>query len=132
MRGTWKTDDDSGGRGALVVGVIAAVILASSGAVSAAVSALVTAVLIITGCTIGLAILGVVALIVHRARQDRPGRPIPPRAVYEVPREQPAVLKASRPRPAAIESPRELHLNLHLTITPEQLGRIIRNYTEGE
>ena len=70
--GTWQT---TGGGGGLVLAVIAAAVLIGSGAASAAVSALVT-VLIIVGAVIALAVLGVIAWLVHRARQDRRDRQV--------------------------------------------------------
>ena len=71
MRGTWQTTGGGGGGGGLALAVIAAAVLIGSGAVSAAVSALVT-ILIITGSVIALAVLGVIAWLVHRARRRRP------------------------------------------------------------
>jgi len=73
MRGTWQTTDSGGG--GLALAVIAAAVLIGSGAVSAAVSALVT-ILIITGSVIALAVPGVIAWLVHRARRDRRARQV--------------------------------------------------------
>jgi hypothetical protein len=126
VRGTWQTTD-SGGGGGLVLVVIAAVILAGSGAASAIASALVT-LLIVIGALIVLAVLGGTAWLVHRARSDRPGRPIAAPVMYPLPPGPRPRLEGSR-KPA-IGPGREVHL--HLNVSPDQLAAILRHYTEGE
>ena len=108
------------GGGELVLAVIAAAVLIGSGALSALASAL-TTILIITGCTIGIAVLGGIAFLVYRARQDRPGPPIAARPVYRLPPEpRPSLEAPSRP---ALEPGREIHLHLH-GLTPDQIAAV--------
>jgi hypothetical protein len=126
MRGTWQTTDSGGGSGGLVLAVIAAAVLVGSGAASAIASALVT-ILIIVAVVIALAVVGVAALLVHRARQDRPGRTITARPVYQLPAEVRPHLEASG-RPA-IEPGREVHLHFHIA-DPAEAAAIIRTATE--
>ena len=125
MRGTWQTTDSGGG--GLVLAVIAAAVLLGSGAASAVASAVVT-ILIIVAVVVVLAVAGLVALLVYRTRQDRPGRPIVARPVYQLPPEVQPHLEGSR-KPA-IEPGRELHL--HLNVTPDQLAAIVRHHTEED
>jgi hypothetical protein len=147
VRGTWQTTDSGGG--GLVLVVIIAALAVGSGAASAAVSALVT-IAIVLAAVIGLAVLGAAAVLVHRARSDRPGRPIPARVVSRVPPEsrpqlevshisavrktsaqsRPAGGEITHPDYAAIEPPREIHV--HLNVSPDQLAAILRHYTEEE
>jgi hypothetical protein len=122
--GTWQT---TGGGGRLVLAVIAAAVLIGSGAASAIASALVT-ILIVIGSIIGLAVLGGIAWLVYRARQDRPGRPIVSPAVYRLPPGAPPRLQG--PGRPALEPGRELHL--HLTVSADQLAAIMRHYTEED
>ena len=110
MRGTWQTTGGGGGGGGgLALAVIAAAVLIGSGAVSAAVSALVT-VAIIVGAVLVLAVAGVVAWLVYRARSvpapsDRPGRPVAAPVAYQLPPEvRPQLEESHKP---AIEPPRE-------------------------
>ncbi|HEY1323214.1 MAG TPA: hypothetical protein VGF32_23350 [Streptosporangiaceae bacterium] len=72
--GTWKSTGGGGGGLVLVLVVVAALAI-GSGAVSAAVSALVTIVIVIA-CLAVAAVAGGIALLVYRARSDRPGRPL--------------------------------------------------------
>jgi hypothetical protein len=127
MRGTWQTTDGGGGGGAVVF-MVAAVLLLGSGAASAIASA-VTAVLIITGVVIVVAAAVIIALLVHRARSDRP------RAVYSA-RPIPRAGGAERPGlpepcKAAIEPPREVHLHFH-TADPAEAAEIIRTAIPGQ
>jgi hypothetical protein len=119
VRGTWQTTDSGGG--GLVLVVIVAAVLVGSGAVSAIVHALVM-ILIIIGCTIGLAAVAGIAWLVHQARQDRPGRPISAPPMYQVPPDPRPRLEGSHNR--AIEPAREIHLHLH-GLTPDQLAAIV-------
>ena len=80
--GTWQTT--GGGGGGLVLAVIAAAILVGSGAASAIASALVTVVVIVAVILV-LAVVGVVALLVYRARQNGPGRPTTARPIAQLP-----------------------------------------------
>jgi hypothetical protein len=137
------THGPQGGGGTLLA-VIAAAVLIGSGAAPAAVSALVT-IVIVTGCVIGLAVLGGIALLVYRARSivrltrktptrsERPGRPIPARPVYQLPPERAPQLEESHkpaiePRPEnhfpAIEPP-QLHLHFH-GMSPAEVAEAIR------
>jgi hypothetical protein len=127
MRGTWQTTDSGGGPGVgLVLAVIAAAVLIGSGAASAIASALVT-ILIITGCIMTLAVLGSIAWIVHRARQDRPGRPIAVRPVYRLPSQPRPGLEASS-RPALEPGRGGQHLHLHLDgADPQVIAAIMRH-----
>jgi hypothetical protein len=123
--GTWQT---SGGGGGLVLAIIVAVVLIGSGPAIA--SALVTVAIIVASVLV-LAIIGVIAWLVHRersgpARSDRPGRPITARPVCQVPPEVRPQLE--EPHKPAIEPPREIHL--HLNVSPDQLAAILRHYTE--
>ena len=130
MRGTWQgsgTWQTASGGGRLVLVLIATAVLLGSGAASAIASALVT-IAIITGSIIGLAVLGGIAWLVYRARQDRPGRPITARPVYRLPPEvRPHLEASSRP---ALEPGREVHL--HFNVTPDQLAAILRHHAEEE
>jgi hypothetical protein len=124
VRGTWQTT--SGGGGGLVLAVIAVAVLIGSGAAAAIASALVT-IAIITGVVIVLAVAGVVALLVYRTRQDRPGRPIAARPVYQVGPEMRPHLEGSYK--TALE-PREIHLHFH-TADPAEAAAIIRTAIPG-
>lgn len=119
------------GGGTLVLIIIAAIAV-GSGAASAAVSALVTIVAIVTGCVLGLAVLGGIAWLVYRARSgpgrpDRPGRPISAPVVYRLPPETRSQLE--EPSKPAIEPPRETHLHFH--VSAAELAAIMRRY-DGE
>lgn len=94
MRGTWQTTD-GGSSGGVIVAVIVALIVVGSGAASAMARALVT-ILIIIGSIIGLAVLGGIAWLIWRARQDRPGRPIEARPVVQLPLNPRPQLEVSR------------------------------------
>lgn len=130
MRGTWQTTDGGGGPGGgLVLIVIIAALAIGSGAASAIASALVT-ILIITCCIMALAVLGVIAWIVHRARQDRPGRPIAVRPVYRIPPEVRPHLEG--PHRPALEPPRnELHLHFH-DMNPAEVAEAIRQASQRD
>jgi hypothetical protein len=128
MRGTWQTTSGGGG---LILAVIAAVVLIGSGAVSAAAGALASllvTVLIVVASLITLAVLGAVAGLVYRARQDPPGRPIGARTVSQLPPVSRSGLEGSYK--SAIGAGREVHL--HLNVTPDQLAAILRNHTEED
>ena len=104
--GTWQTT--GGGGGGLVLAVIAAAILVGSGAASAIASALVTVVIIVAVILV-LAVVGVVALLVHRARQNGPGRPITARPIAQLlPEVRPRLEDSHKP---AIGPGREIHLH---------------------
>jgi hypothetical protein len=130
MRGTWQTTSGGGGGsgGGLVLAVIAAAVLLGSGAASAIASALVI-VAIIVAVAVALAVAAGIALLVYRARQDRPGQPIAARPVYQLAAEEvrPHLDASGRP---AIEPPREVHLSL--TVTPDQLAAIMRYHHTGD
>ena len=129
MRGTWQTTGGSGGGsgGLVLVAVLVAAALIGSGAASAAVHAL-EVVLIVVGVVAVLAVAGGIAVLVWRARSDRRGRPVSARPVVQAPRERPAPLRGSQPRPA-VEPPRS-EVHLHLNVDPDQLAAIVRHYTE--
>lgn len=133
MKGTWQTTD-SGGRGGLVlIAVIAAAALIGSGAASAAVSALVTIVAIVTGCVVGLAVLGGIAWLVYRARSDRSivrlTRKTPTGASKKLltPEVRPQLEESHKP--AAIGPGREVHY--HFNVSAAELAAIMRRY-DGE
>jgi hypothetical protein len=147
--GTWKTTGGGGSGGGLVLIVVIAALALGSGAASAIASA-VEVILITTAIVVGLAVAGVVGLLVYRARSDRPGRPVAAPVVYELPPEVRPQLEESHISAApeirngasdlgpelchgvaqlrAIEPPREIHL--HLNVSPDQLAAIMRHYTE--
>ncbi len=128
--GTWQTS--GGGGGGLVLVVIGAALAVGSGAASAAASALVTIVAIVAGCVTGLAVLGGVAWLVHRARSgparsDRPGQAINAPVVSPV---GPAARRElSEPYKPAIGPARETHLHFH--VSAAELAAIMRRY-DGE
>ncbi len=111
---------------ALAVVIIAALAI-GSGAASAAVSALVTIVAIVTGCLVGLAVLGGIAWLVCRARSDRPGATIAARPVYQLPPESRPELEESH-KPAAIGPGREVHYHFH--VSAAELAAIMRHAGE--
>lgn len=129
VKGTWQTTDHGGG--GLVLVLIAVAVVIGSGAASAAASAvasLLVTVAIVLGCIVGVAVLGVIAWLVYRARQDRPGRPIEARPIAQLPpNPRPQLEGSDKP---AIGPGRELHL--HLNVTPDQLAAILRHYTDEE
>ena len=133
MRGTWQTTGSggSGGGGLVLAVVIVAAIALGSGAVSAAASAvasLLVTLAIVLGGVVTLAVLGGVAFLVWRSRQDRPGRPIAARLMYPVPpAARPELEDSGKP---AIGPGREVHL--HLNVSPDQLAAIVRHYTEED
>jgi hypothetical protein len=141
MRGTWQgggTWQGSGGGGLVLVVVIAALAI---GAAPAAASALVTIVAIVTGCVIGLAVLGGAALLVYRARSEGRRRTIAAPAVSRIgsaPRpELSKTYKAGAPEIGngiadlrAIEPPREIHIHFHVT-DPAEAAAIIRTALPG-
>jgi hypothetical protein len=102
VKGTWQTTGSSGRGGGVVVAVIAAAWLIGSGALSAIVHAL-AVVIIILGRTVALAVLGGVAVLILRTRQDHAGAPIAGRVVSPAPRPQATPLAASQPVPPVIE-----------------------------
>lgn len=126
MRGTWQTTSGGGGGGLVLV---AALILIGSGAVSAAASAIATLLVtlaIVLGSLIVLAVLGGIAVLIYRARSDRPGRPIAAPVVSPLPPvSRPRLEEPSKP---AIGPAREVHL--HLNVSADQLAAIMRHYTE--
>jgi hypothetical protein len=69
------------------------------------------------------------SLLAHRARQERPGRPITARPVYRLPPATAQRLEAAQP--PAIEAPRnELHLHFH-GMNPAEVAEAIRQASEG-
>jgi hypothetical protein len=90
MRGTWQTTDSGSGNIAPVVAIIAAAAVIGSGAVSAIVHAI-AIVIVVIGCTIALAIVGLVAGAVMVLRQGR---------------EHGAILDATRPERLAAATAR--------------------------
>jgi hypothetical protein len=125
MRGTWQTTDSGGGSGGVALAVIAAVVLIG-GAGSAIASALVTFA-ITAAAVITVAVLAAVAVLVYRARQDRPGRPIAAPVVSRLPPVQrPRLEEPSKP---AIGAPRR-EVHFHLNVSPGELAAIMRHYTE--
>jgi hypothetical protein len=86
VKGTWQTTS-SGPGGGLIVAIIVVLIVAGSGAASAIASAIVT-ILIIAAAVIALAVIGGIAVLVYRARSDRPRRPIALTAMVRNPPER--------------------------------------------
>ena len=120
MKGTWQTTDSSGSSG-LVLAVIAAAVLIGSGALTAIVHAVVM-ILIMLGCTVALAVVGGIALLVYRTRSDALRRPIPARPVVQLPPgTRPGLEESSKP---VIEPARELHVHFH-GLTPGQIAAIV-------
>jgi pimeloyl-ACP methyl ester carboxylesterase len=70
--------------------------------------------------------IGGIALLVYRPRRDRPGRPIPAPAMYQLPPAAPQDLED--PQRPAIEPGREIHL--HLNVSPGQLAVILRHHSK--
>ena len=122
MRGTWQTTGSSGSGVGLA---ILAAVLIGSGALTTTVHAI-EVILIVTGCTIALAVIGGIALLVYRARQNPPGRPIaaPPMSRLAT-AERPQLEVSHKP---AIGPASEVHL--HLNVSPDQVAAIVRHYTE--
>lgn len=87
-------------------------------------------IVIVAGCVTAAAVIAGAAVLMHRARRsDRPGRPITGPAVVQMPRERPAAVEASQPRPA-IEPPRnELHLHFH-GVSAAEVAEAIRQASE--
>jgi hypothetical protein len=131
MKGTWQTTGSSGLSGGVILAVIAAVWLIGSGALSAIVHAI-AVVLIIFGCTIAVAVLGLVAALIMRTRSDRLTAPISGRVVPSVPPE-PAPQLTEPYKPAAIEptTRNELHLHFH-GMTRAEVGDAIRDASRKE
>ena len=96
--------------------------------VSSAITGTLAAVLVVIACTIGLAVLGGIAWLVYRVRQDHPGRPIAARPVYQLsPGRRPRLEAPQRP---ALEPPRnELHLHFH-GMNPTEVAEAIRHSTK--
>lgn len=120
-----------GSSSGLALAVIAAVVLIGSGAVSAAASAIVSllvTIAIVLGSLLGLAVLAGIALLVHRARSDRPGRPIAARLMYPVPPAARPELEV--PDKPAIEPARETHLHFH--VSAAELAAIMRHHLKED
>jgi hypothetical protein len=90
MKGTWQTTGGGSGNIAPTVAIIAAAVVIGSGAVSAIVHAI-AVVIVVIGCTIALAIVGLVAGAVMVLRQGR---------------EHGAMLEATRPERLAAATAR--------------------------
>ena len=120
---------DPGGGGGLVLAVIAAAVLLGSGAASAIASALVT-ILIIAAVVLVLAVAGGIAWLIYRARQDRPGRPIAARPVYQLPPEARPRLEDSQSGHRA--AAREVHLHFHGLPDDGTAGIIRQALTESD
>lgn len=143
MRGTWQTTD-SGGGGLVLIAVIVAAAVLGSGAASAAVSAL-EVIAIITGAVIALAILGVIAWLIYRARSaparsDRPGARLTARPVSRIGSAAPPELSSGH-KPAIgpprhenhfrdIGPGREVHYHFH--VSAAELAAIMRRYDGGD
>ena len=124
MRGTWQgsgTWQTSGGPDLSgLIGVVALVAIAV--AVAEFIAAYIWWIVGIGAAVIILALAGGITYLVHRARQERPGRPIPTRPVYRLPPEPRPQLESSH-KPA-LGPAREIHLHLH-GLTPDQIAAII-------
>jgi hypothetical protein len=130
MRGTWQgsgTWQTGGGPDlAGLIGVVVLVVIAVT--VAEFIAAYIWWIVGIGAAVILLAAAGGITYLVHRARQDRSGRPIAGRPVYPVPPAgQPHLEELSKP---ALEPAREVHL--HLNVSPDQLAAIMRHYTQDE
>lgn len=120
--GTWQTTSGGGGGGGLAVVVVIVVAAVLGGGAASAIASALEVILIVIGSLIGLAVLGGIAWLVHRTRQDRPRRPIAAPVVYRLPPAEAPRLEAAQP--LALEPPREIHLHLH-GLTPDQITAIV-------
>ena len=124
MRGTWQgsgTWQTSGGPDLSgLIGVVVLVVIAV--AVAEFIAAYIWWIVGIGAAVIILALAGGITYLVHRARQERPGRPITTRPVYRLPPEPRPQLESSH-KPA-IEPGREIHLHFH-GLTPDQIAAIV-------
>lgn len=102
---------ETSGGGGIVLVVVAALLAGHGGGLDAAAAAVVIALAVVVALAIG----GLVAFLVYRARQNRPGRPISGPAVYRIPPETRPHLEGSH-KPA-LEAPA---VRLH----PEQLAEL--------
>ncbi len=121
MKGTWTTTSDRPAGHLVLLAVIAAALL-GSGTAAAVATAIVT-IVIITGALLGLAVIGLAALVVYRIRREHQAAP-------------PVLLRQlSGTAAPALEppGPRELHNHWHFHGTePEQLAEIIRRRQRPE
>ena len=124
MRGTWQgsgTWQTSGGPDLSgLIGVVVLVVIAV--AVAEFIATYMWWIVGMIATFVVLAAAGGITWLVHRARQERPGRPICARPVYQLPPEPRPQLESSR-KPA-IEPGREIHLHFH-GLTPDQIAAII-------
>ena len=136
MKGTWQTADGPGGRSIVpVVAIIAAAAVIGSGAVSAIVYAI-AIVIVVTGCTIALAIAGLAAAVVmvHRKTLEHA-------AMLDATRAE-RLAAAVRPQAAAAPLPAAVEQHIHHHHGPEfhiygEAGQaaaapLIRNALSGE
>ena len=119
--GTWQT---SGGGGGLVV-VVLVLLLAGSGA-AAVIAAAVIELIIAVAVVVALAVAGLIALAVYRARhpQVRP---------HFIP--QPVMHQLAEPERPAIEAPgpRELHQHWHFHgVDEDRVAEILRRHQAPE
>jgi hypothetical protein len=129
FQGTGQTTGGGGG-GGLAVAVVLVLLLLGSGAAARAGHALMSAVvaaLIALAVVLALAIVGGVALLVYRTRQERPGAPFSARLVSRVPPEP--LPRLEEPYKPAVEPPRELHLHFH-GASPQDVAAIMRRIRE--
>jgi hypothetical protein len=121
FEGTWQTTG-SGLRVRHVAGLVLALLLLGSGA--AAIAAAVLVMLIAVGAVVLLAVAGLAAWLVYRARRGN----TTPRRVLVQPY---AVHQLGAPERPALEQPRELHLHFHGT-DPEGAAEILRRCQQPE
>jgi hypothetical protein len=138
MKGTWQVTGygGGGGGGGLVLLVTGAAILLGSGAAAEVATALVE-VVIALAVVVALAIVGLVALLVYRARQVRPHftyRAEPVTGIRTGVRDLPAEVGVIRQGALSSDNERPaLEANTHnVRLHPEQLAELAELIRRGE
>lgn len=127
MKGTWQTTGSEPSWGLILV-VIVVLIVAGSGAASAiasAVTGLLVTLAIVLGSVIFLVVVGGIAWLIWRARQDRPARPIALKAIVQPPPHEARPRLEESPKLAIGPARNELHLHFH-DMSPAQVAEAIR------
>jgi hypothetical protein len=110
----------SGGGGAVLLVVVALL----AGGHGALVSPALAEAIIALAAVVTTAVIGGIAWLVYRTRQNRPGEPLSARLVSRVPPDP--LPRLENPYKPALEQPRELHLHFH-GADPEQIAEILRH-----
>jgi hypothetical protein len=127
VKGTWQTTDGGSGLGVAVAAIAMAVVIGSVAApVIAVADALARAVLITAAVIVGLAGLGLLALLGHRLRYRRPGGTTRASFLGTVQPRPTQALPAAPPTSAALPPParREVHLHFH-GVTADDVAEIL-------